>query len=58
MGQAYRNYNAANPVRWSVSDRLENPDDIAKAVAFLCSSYADQITGAHLIVSGGLPYHT
>jgi meso-butanediol dehydrogenase/(S,S)-butanediol dehydrogenase/diacetyl reductase len=38
--------------------RLENPDDIAKAVAFLCSPYADQITGTHLIVSGGLPYHT
>lgn len=36
--------------------RLETPDDIAKVVAFLCSSYADQITGSHLIVSGGLPY--
>ena len=36
--------------------RLENPDDIAKAVAFLCSPYADQITGTHLIVSGGLPF--
>lgn len=38
--------------------RLENPDDIAKAIAFLCSPYADQITGTHLIVSGGLPYRT
>jgi meso-butanediol dehydrogenase/(S,S)-butanediol dehydrogenase/diacetyl reductase len=36
--------------------RLETPDDIAKAVAFLCSPFADQITGSHLIVSGGLPY--
>jgi NAD(P)-dependent dehydrogenase (short-subunit alcohol dehydrogenase family) len=37
--------------------RLERPDDIAGAVAFLCSPAADQITGSHLIVSGGLPYH-
>ncbi len=37
--------------------RLQTPDDIAKAVAFLCSPLADQITGSHLIVSGGLPYH-
>jgi NAD(P)-dependent dehydrogenase (short-subunit alcohol dehydrogenase family) len=36
--------------------RLETPDDIAKVAAFLCSAYADQITGSHLIVSGGLPY--
>ncbi len=37
--------------------RLERPDDIAGAVSFLCSTSADQITGSHLIVSGGLPYH-
>jgi meso-butanediol dehydrogenase/(S,S)-butanediol dehydrogenase/diacetyl reductase len=37
--------------------RLERPDDIAGAVAFLCSPAADQITASHLIVSGGLPYH-
>ena len=37
--------------------RLERPDDIAGAVAFLCSPAADQVTGSHLIVSGGLPYH-
>jgi len=37
--------------------RLQTPGDIARAVAFLCSPYADQITGSHLIVSGGLPYH-
>jgi meso-butanediol dehydrogenase / (S,S)-butanediol dehydrogenase / diacetyl reductase len=37
--------------------RLERPDDIAGTVAFLCSPAADQITGSHLIVSGGLPYH-
>ena len=36
--------------------RLERPDDIAGAVAFLCSPAGDQITGSHLIVSGGLPY--
>jgi meso-butanediol dehydrogenase/(S,S)-butanediol dehydrogenase/diacetyl reductase len=39
-----------------ILDRLEKPDDIAKVVAFLCSPYADQVTGSHLIVSGGLPY--
>jgi NAD(P)-dependent dehydrogenase (short-subunit alcohol dehydrogenase family) len=38
-------------------DRLEQPDDIAGAVVFLCSPAADQVTGSHLIVSGGLPYH-
>jgi meso-butanediol dehydrogenase/(S,S)-butanediol dehydrogenase/diacetyl reductase len=37
--------------------RLERPEDIAGAVAFLCSAAADQITASHLIVSGGLPYH-
>jgi meso-butanediol dehydrogenase/(S,S)-butanediol dehydrogenase/diacetyl reductase len=39
-----------------ILERLETPDDIAKVVAFLCSPLADQITGAHVIVSGGLPY--
>jgi meso-butanediol dehydrogenase/(S,S)-butanediol dehydrogenase/diacetyl reductase len=38
-------------------DRLEQPDDIAGAVVFLCSPAADQVTGSHMIVSGGLPYH-
>lgn len=37
-------------------ERFETPDDIAKVVAFLCSALADQITGAHIIASGGLPY--
>jgi meso-butanediol dehydrogenase/(S,S)-butanediol dehydrogenase/diacetyl reductase len=37
--------------------RLERPSDIAGAVSFLCSTAADQVTGSHLIVSGGLPYH-
>jgi 3-oxoacyl-[acyl-carrier protein] reductase len=35
---------------------LEQPDDIARAVAFLCSAHATQVTGTHLIVSGGLPF--
>jgi NAD(P)-dependent dehydrogenase (short-subunit alcohol dehydrogenase family) len=39
-----------------ILERFETPDDIAKVVAFLCSPYADQITGAHVIISGGLPY--
>jgi NAD(P)-dependent dehydrogenase (short-subunit alcohol dehydrogenase family) len=37
--------------------RLERPEDIAGAVLFLASAAADQVTGSHLIVSGGLPYH-
>jgi NAD(P)-dependent dehydrogenase (short-subunit alcohol dehydrogenase family) len=36
--------------------RFEQPDDIAKAVLFLCTPLADQVTGSHLIVSGGLPF--
>ncbi len=40
-----------------VLERLERPEDIAGAVAFLCTPAADQITASHLIVSGGLPYH-
>jgi meso-butanediol dehydrogenase/(S,S)-butanediol dehydrogenase/diacetyl reductase len=39
-----------------ILQRFETPADIAGVVAFLCSPLADQITGAHLIVSGGLPY--
>ena len=35
---------------------FQKPDDIAKAVVFLCSALADQITASHLIVSGGLPF--
>ena len=35
---------------------FEKPVDIAKAAAFLCTAYTDQITGSHLIVSGGLPF--
>ncbi|MER3452290.1 MAG: 3-ketoacyl-ACP reductase, partial [Acidimicrobiia bacterium] len=36
--------------------RFEQPDDVAGAVLFLCSPLAEQITGRHLIVSGGLPF--
>lgn len=36
--------------------RFQRPDDIAGVVLFLCSPLADQITGAHVIVSGGLPF--
>lgn len=39
-----------------ILERFETPDDIAKVVAFLCSPFADQITGSHVITSGGLPY--
>ncbi len=37
--------------------RLETPQDIAGAVSFLCSPDGSQVTGSHLIISGGLPYH-
>ena len=36
--------------------RFEQPEDIAKAAVFLCTSLADHITASHLIVSGGLPF--
>ena len=39
---------AANPV-----GRLVSPDDIAGAVAFLCSSDADMVRGQTLVVDGG-----
>lgn len=35
---------------------FEKPVDIAGAIAFLCSPLAAQITGTHLIISGGLPH--
>jgi NAD(P)-dependent dehydrogenase (short-subunit alcohol dehydrogenase family) len=37
-------------------ERFEKPDDIARAVFFLCTPLAGQITGSHLIVGGGLPF--
>jgi enoyl-[acyl-carrier protein] reductase III len=39
---------AANPV-----GRMVTPDDIAGAVAFLCSPEADMVRGQTLIVDGG-----
>ncbi len=36
--------------------RFEMPDDIARGVLFLCSPLGDQVTGSHLIMSGGLPF--
>ncbi len=36
---------------------LERPEDVAGAVLFLVSPAGEQVTGSHLIVSGGLPYH-
>jgi len=37
--------------------RFQRPDDLAGAVLFLCSPLGDQVTGSHLIMSGGLPFH-
>jgi NAD(P)-dependent dehydrogenase (short-subunit alcohol dehydrogenase family) len=39
-----------------ILEKFEQPDDIAKAIVFLCTELADQITGSHFIVSGGLPF--
>jgi len=39
-----------------IMGKFQKPDDIAKAVAFLCSALAEQVTASHLIVSGGLPF--
>lgn len=36
--------------------QFEGPTDIAAAIVHLCSDEARHITGAHHIVSGGLPY--
>jgi NAD(P)-dependent dehydrogenase (short-subunit alcohol dehydrogenase family) len=39
-----------------ILEEFETPDDIAAAIAYLCSEEARQITASHHIVSGGLPY--
>lgn len=35
------------------SQRLAEPDEVAAAVLFLCSSAANYIVGEHLVVDGG-----
>lgn len=35
---------------------FEGPEDIANAITWLCSEEAKHVTGAHQIVSGGLPF--
>ncbi|MBM3949384.1 MAG: SDR family oxidoreductase [SAR202 cluster bacterium] len=49
-GQTY--YTEA-AVPWIPADRLGVPDDIAKAVLFLCSPLAGYVSGQTLIVDGG-----
>lgn len=39
-----------------ILEEFEGPDDIANAIVWLCSDQAKHVTGAHQIVSGGLPY--
>jgi NAD(P)-dependent dehydrogenase (short-subunit alcohol dehydrogenase family) len=38
-------------------ERLGNPDEVARAIAFLCSPSAGFITGAQLEISGGVSRH-
>lgn len=43
-----------NNAALSVLGRVAQPEDIANAVVFLCSDQANYITGANLIVDGGM----
>ena len=38
-------------------ERLGEPDEVARAIAFLCSPAAGFITGAQLEISGGTSRH-
>jgi NAD(P)-dependent dehydrogenase (short-subunit alcohol dehydrogenase family) len=38
-------------------ERLGEPDEVARAIAFLCSPAASFITGAQLEISGGTSRH-
>ena len=38
-------------------ERLGEPDEVARAIAFLCSPAAGFITGAQLEISGGVSHH-
>ena len=43
--------------RWAIpAGHLGEPEDLAPAVAFLCSSQADWITGVNLRIDGGMSY--
>lgn len=49
--------NKALAKRWSIpTGHLGEPEDLAPAVAFLCSAQADWITGVNLRVDGGMSF--
>ena len=59
--EAERKGTASTEVKEEYRRRLllqefETPEDIASAIVYLCSDEAKHVTGAHHIVSGGLPY--
>jgi NAD(P)-dependent dehydrogenase (short-subunit alcohol dehydrogenase family) len=38
-------------------ERLGNPEEVARAIAFLCSPTVPYITGTQLEISGGVSRH-
>jgi NAD(P)-dependent dehydrogenase (short-subunit alcohol dehydrogenase family) len=54
MARALWEPNEASMARYVPMKRLGEPEDIADAAVFLCSDVASWITGATLVVDGGM----